>query len=196
MVVGLGNPGAEYARTRHNAGFEVVERLVRAWGCGWQAEGAFSARLARAEFAGRKVLLAQPQTYMNLSGTAVARVVGYYRVALHQLLVVVDDADLPLGELRLRGRGSAGGHHGLESVEQALGTREYGRLRLGIGRSGAARQIRGYVLGRFRKEEQALAEAMVDRAVRQIECWLGWGLEKAMNDFNGAEKLPEQRKAE
>src|SRR5437879_3772488 len=124
LIVGLGNPGAEYARTRHNAGFRVVERLAERRGAGWTYEKKFNARLARAERGDRTVLLCQPQTYMNSSGEAAGAVVQFYRVALGGLLIVVDDADLPLGELRLRPGGSSGGHHGLESIEQHLGTRE------------------------------------------------------------------------
>src|SRR5436309_8359222 len=135
LIVGLGNPGAEYARTRHNAGFMVVERLAERWQAGWGLEQKFESRVARAERDGRRLLLGQPQTYMNQSGEAVAKLAEYFRAPLDRLLVVVDDADLPLGEIRLRPRGAGGGHHGLESIERRLGTRQYARLRIGIGRS-------------------------------------------------------------
>src|SRR5262245_11453210 len=133
LIVGLGNPGAEYAKTRHNAGFLVAERLAERWHAGWAYEKQFNARVAKAEQDGKPVLLCEPQTYMNSSGEAVAAVVSFYRAAKERLLVVVDDADLPLGEIRLRPGGSSGGHHGLESIEQHLGTREFARLRVGIG---------------------------------------------------------------
>lgn len=191
LIAGLGNPGSEYARTRHNAGFLVVERLAERWGATWQTASRFAARLARVTRGERTVWLCLPQTYMNASGEAVAAVRAYYRVALERVLVVTDDADLPLGELRLRPRGSSGGHHGLESVERHLGTRDYARLRLGIGRGAHdERQITHYVLGRFSVEEAEQFAAVRERAVRQIECWLDEGIQQAMNRFNGAASVP------
>lgn len=191
IIVGLGNPGAEYARTRHNAGFLVVEELTRRWKLEWQSERKFAALLARRpDFSGKNVVLCKPQSYMNNSGEAVAPLAAFYRVAPGQVMVVVDDADLPLGNLRLRPEGSPGGHHGLESVEQHLGTRQYPRLRVGIGRQDAARQISGYVLGKFAPEEQAVVARVISRAADQLECWLDNGLSAAMNKFNGAESGP------
>jgi len=191
LIVGLGNPGREYARTRHNAGFMVVERVAARRKAEWSFEPKFNARCARIELDGRKAVLGEPQTYMNSSGEAVAALAGFYKVPLSQLLVVVDDADLPLGEIRLRASGSSGGHHGLESVEQHLGTREYGRLRVGIGRQAStARAITGHVLGRFGSDELDLLEMVLDRAANQAECWLTAGVAKAMNQFNGAVTAP------
>lgn len=191
LIVGLGNPGREYARTRHNAGFAVADRLAQCWQVNWSFESKFNARVALAPRAGRTVLLCQPQSYMNASGEAVAAVRAYYQVALSRLLVVVDDADLPLGEVRLRPRGSSGGHHGLESIEQHLGSQQFARLRLGIGRAATARrEITNHVLGRFSPDEQNVFEQARDRAVSQIECWLTHGIQKAMNDFNGAVIAP------
>jgi len=186
LIVGLGNPGAEYARTRHNAGFLLVARLAERWKAGWTDERKFAARVARGECAGRKILLCQPQTFMNLSGEAVGALVKFYQLPLEKVLVAVDDADLPLGEIRLRPSGGTGGHHGLESVTQHLGTRDYARLRIGIGRQDEARQITGHVLGRFAAEESAALEKVLARAADQIECWLSAGLPKAMSQFNGA----------
>ncbi len=186
LIVGLGNPGAEYARTRHNAGFVLVERLAERWQASWAYERKFNARLAAAPRSSRRVLLCEPQTYMNSSGQAVAAVAAFYRIPLTRLLVVVDDADLPLGEVRLRPGGSSGGHHGLESIEQHLGTREYARQRIGIGRQSGAREITGYVLGRFSSTEAALADKVLDVASDQAETWLESGIQKAMSQFNGA----------
>lgn len=186
LIVGLGNPGAEYAKTRHNAGFLVVERLAERWRAGWTYEKKFNARLARAERNSRRALLCEPQTYMNSSGEAVGAVANFYRVPMPQVLVVVDDVDLPLGELRLRPGGSSGGHHGLESIEEHLGTREYARLRVGIGRQAGAREITDYVLGRFHSTEAALADTVLGVAADQAECWLDAGIQKAMSRFNGA----------
>ena len=122
---------------------------------------------------------------MNLSGEAVGALVKFYQLPLKQLFVVVDDADLPLGEIRLRPSGSSGGHHGLESIEQHLGSREYARLRIGIGRQDSRREISGHVLGKLGKAEMVLMERVLARAADQVECWLAHGLQKAMSQFNG-----------
>jgi PTH1 family peptidyl-tRNA hydrolase len=186
LIAGLGNPGAEYARTRHNAGFMVVERLARRWRAAWKLDEHFQACLTRAERGGHKAMLCQPQTYMNSSGTAVRALTAYYGLRHDQILILVDDADLPLGGLRLRPKGSSGGHHGLESVEQHLGTQDYARLRVGIGRVvSGERQIRNYVLSRFQPAEFGLLEQVIERAADQAECWLSSGCQAAMNQFNG-----------
>ncbi|MBI3191580.1 MAG: aminoacyl-tRNA hydrolase [Pedosphaera parvula] len=191
LIVCLGNPGREYAATRHNAGFMAVDLLARRRQAVWSLDGKFEARLARVELSGHKLLLCEPQTYMNSSGLAVGAVAAYYRIARSRLLVVVDDADLPLGDIRMRPGGSSGGHHGLESVETELGSREYGRLRIGIGRqSSGQRQITGHVLGRFSSAESELLDRTLERAADQIECWVTTGIEKAMNAFNGAIPAP------
>ena len=185
LIVGLGNPGSEYARTRHNAGFMVVDKLAGRWQASWSYEKKFDARLARAQRGENQALLCEPQTYMNLSGEAVGVVMDFYRVPREKVLVVVDDADLPLGELRMRPGGSPGGHHGLESIEQHLGSREYARLRLGIGRQSAERQITGHVLGRFSSTESELLDKVLDAAADQVEAWLDVGIQKAMSLYNG-----------
>ena len=188
LIVGLGNPGAEYARTRHNIGFQVTDRLVVRWRASWGLEKKFNARVARVERGERRVLLCQPQTFMNSSGEAVGAVAKFYDIPLSQVLVSVDDADLPLGEIRLRPSGSSGGHHGLESIEQHLGTREYARQRVGIGRQDGARQITGHVLGRFSSTEAALMDNVLIVASDQVETWLEAGIQKAMSQFNGVPK--------
>ena len=187
LIMGLGNPGKEYAGTRHNAGFLVVEKLARRWQANWTVEKKFAARLARVDRDGGKLLLGQPQTYMNASGEAVRALVEYYQLPLGRVLLVVDDADLPLGEIRMRPGGSSGGHHGLESAEQHLGTREYPRLRVGIGRTQTAeREITDYVLSKFSASERKVVEKVLDRAADQVECWVKDGIGKAMSQFNGA----------
>ena len=185
LIVGLGNPGADYARTRHNAGFLLVEKLAERWRARWALEKKFNARVAKAESGERRVVLCEPQTFMNLSGEAVAAVIKFYQIAAAQMLVIVDDADLPLGQLRLRERGSSGGHHGLESIEKHLGTREFARLRIGIGRLAGAREISNFVLGKFGPDEMKLAEKVLTAAGDQAETWLTAGIQKAMNQFNG-----------
>ena len=185
LIVGLGNPGADYAKTRHNAGFLLVEKLAAQWKTDWANERKFAARMAKAERNGKRVLLCEPQTFMNLSGESVGAVTDFYQLPVAQLIVAVDDADLPFGEIRLRPSGSSGGHHGLESIEQHLGSREFARLRIGIGRRDSARQIANYVLGKFDSSENELLEKVLSRAAGQIECWLNDGLPKAMSLFNG-----------
>ena len=185
LIVGLGNPGGEYARTRHNAGFIVADRLAARWKADWSFEKKFNALLARAELGEHRALLCKPQTYMNASGEAVRAVADFYRVPPSRILVVVDDADLPLGQLRLRPGGSSGGHHGLESLEEQLGTREFARLRIGIGRQPGAREITGHVLGRFSSTETALADRIFNTASDQAQTWLEAGIQKAMSQFNG-----------
>src|SRR5476651_489694 len=178
LIVGLGNPGAEYAKTRHNAGFLLVEKLAAKWKTDWANERKFAARIAKAERGGKKVLLCEPQTFMNLSGETVGGLKDFYQLPLKQLMVAVDDADLPMGEIRLRASGSSGGHHGLESIEQHLGSREFARLRIGIGRKDGAREITNYVLGKFDPTESELLQKVLSRAAGQVECWLDDGLPK------------------
>ena len=194
LIAGLGNPGEEYAKTRHNAGFSLAGKLAARWKADWKSERKFNARVARAKRNGIRVLLCQPRTFMNASGEAVKAVMGLYRLPPEHLLVAVDDADLPLGEIRLRAGGSSGGHHGLESVEQHLGTRAFARLRLGIGRKDGAREITDYVLDRFDAAEAALMEKVLCRAADQAECWLDDGIEMAMNRFNGVVDSPKEEK--
>ena len=185
LIVGLGNPGAEYAPTRHNAGFLLVEELAAHWKAGWTNERKFEARMAKAGRSGKKVLLCEPQTFMNLSGETVGALVKFYQLPLAQVIIAVDDADLPLGEIRLRPGGGSAGHHGIESVTQHLGSREFARLRIGIGRKDSSRQIANYVLGKFEKSESGLLEKVLERAADQVETWSGAGIEKAMSQFNG-----------
>ncbi len=185
LIVGLGNPGADYAKTRHNAGFMLADLLAKRWRADWSAGKKFQSRVAKAERDGRRVVLCEPQTFMNASGEAVGAMVKFYRLPLKNLVVAMDDADLPLGEIRLRPGGSSGGHHGLESIEQHLGSREYARLRIGIGRKDGVREITGHVLGRLSVAEMKVMESVLTRAADQIECWLAHGLQKAMSQFNG-----------
>ena len=190
LVVGLGNPGKGYLRTRHNAGYMVVEKMSAQLGAQWTAESRFEALVSKTEAFGNRLFLCRPTTYMNESGRAVSRILGYLKIPVEQMLVIVDDADLTLGSLRMRPGGSSGGHHGLESVERHLGSPDYARLRLGIGRQNSGlRQITGHVLGEFAKAELPVLEKVLERACDQINCWLKDGLERAMNKFNGAVDL-------
>ena len=196
IIVGLGNPGAEYAKTRHNAGFLLVERLAKQWRAEWKSERKFDALVARAGDANASgSLLCKPQTFMNASGESVAAVTAFYQVVPVRCLIVVDDADLPFGEIRMRPVGSSGGHHGLESIEQHLGTREFPRLRIGIGRKSVEREITGHVLGKFSQGEVEMLELVLARAAGQSECWVREGAQKAMNQFNGTVAVPDKERS-
>ena len=183
LVVGLGNPGPQYARNRHNAGFQVVERLAA------RAGGAFGKHpgrtlVARVAIGGAPVVLAKPQTFMNLSGASVATLIHWYHLdPLQQLLVVYDDLDLPLGKIRLRARGSAGGHKGLISIIEQLRTQDFARLRVGIGRPEYGEPHR-YVLENFTADEWPVMDASRERAADAVECFLRQGIIAAMNEFN------------
>ena len=185
MIVGLGNPGDEYRGTRHNAGAMVVDRFVASRCSGWRKERKFFAELATGDCGGRKVVCVKPLTYMNLSGDAVAAVSRFYRITPDQVLVVADDADLPLGAIRMRPSGGAGGHNGLASVIQRLGTQEFPRQRIGVARPvQAVRDIASHVLGVFSPDEQVRLNEVLELADRQIHCWLEESLGKAMSLFN------------
>lgn len=191
LIVGLGNPGSKYVRTRHNVGFMAVEEFASRKGSDWTFEEKFKARLGKGDHLGRRLLLCEPQTYMNLTGTAVRGLVDYYRIRIDRLMLLVDDADIPFGSIRLRSTGSSGGHHGLESVERELSTRDYPRLRIGIGRQvDGVREITEHVLGKFSVPETRQLPAVLERVADQIECWLTAGMQKAMNQFNGAIESP------
>jgi PTH1 family peptidyl-tRNA hydrolase len=167
----------------------VVERLATKAGAGWRREKKFFAEVAEFQGAGVKWLLAKPQTYMNLSGESMGQLVKFFRIELPDVLVVTDDADLPFGAIRLKAEGSSGGHHGLDSVESALGSKSYARLKLGIARpSHETRDIAGHVLGRFAADERQVLDLVLGRAAEQVECWGNDGISKAMNRFNGSVK--------
>lgn len=182
LIVGLGNPGPEYERSRHNAGFMVLDRLAAKHNLRFNQKRAHS-RIARGTLGGADVVLAKPETYMNLSGRAVQGVLMVHGVTSRNLLVVYDDFDLPLGSLRLRERGGPGTHNGMRSIVQAIGTQDFPRLRVGIG--GAEGQTaRDHVLGEFSPDECAVFQAARDRAVEALETVLTDGLPVAMNRFN------------
>jgi PTH1 family peptidyl-tRNA hydrolase len=196
LVVGLGNPGAEYRETRHNVGFQVIDELARRWAVEQWRE-AFESLAARTTRDGEPVLLCKPLTFMNLSGRAVAGVAGFYKVAADDLLVVTDDVALPLGRLRARRDGSDGGHNGLRSIAQSLGTQAYARLRIGVGRGeiqAADGRVVGrpdtadHVLGRFRPDERDAISAAILRAADASEMFLAEGIERVMNAFNAADR--------
>lgn len=185
MIVGLGNPGREYQHTRHNAGFDVLEELARRHGGKFRRSFRFPAETAEVNFGGAGVLLVKPATYMNSSGGAVGPLMNKRGIEVADLAVVVDDVDLDLGRLRIRGSGSPGGHNGLKSVQAALGSDEYVRVRVGVGRPRAAGEMVNHVLSRFAPDEKEAAEQVILRAADAVEMLVKEGLVKAMNNFNG-----------
>ena len=195
LIVGLGNPGSQYERTRHNAGFMAVDQFA-------QKHGAANFRVAHESFladvllGGEKLLLLKPQTYMNLSGRAVASAMQFYKLGIEDLLVVVDDVALPVGTIRLRASGSAGGHNGLRDIEQALASfaaasgksgQDYCRLRIGVDPPGVVPQ-KDYVLTAFTAEQKGRLAAALVNAIEAIGIWAGQGVVAAMNKFNAGEK--------
>ena len=192
LIAGLGNPGTKYDHTRHNIGFRVLEELALAWSGTWSEEKKFKARMSRAAVNGKTIHLCQPQTFMNLSGEAVGAVGDYYKITPTRVLVIVDDTEQPFGQIRLRAGGGTGGHNGLNSVEQHLATADYPRLRIGIGRPSAGRDMSAHVLGRFAVDEAGHLERVLQRVRQQVECWLQQDIAKAMNEFNGKIDLPDE----
>ena len=189
LVVGLGNPGSEYDGTRHNIGFEVVDRFAKKLGWSEIAKKRFdgltldgNVQLSTGEM--EKVLLLKPLTYMNLSGKAVQAAMSFYQLAPADIVIVLDDLALPCGRLRLRGSGSSGGHNGLKDIERALGANDYPRLRIGIDPAPSAVRGKDYVLGRFTTEQRKLLEPAIDRATGAILTWIDKGIESAMSQFN------------
>lgn len=182
LIVGLGNPGRQYSQTRHNLGFMVVDRLAARWSIA-AAPGKGLYEFGRGPAAGHTVGLLKPLTFMNRSGEAVLEVVQFYKVDLADLLVVYDDLDLPVGYVRVRARGSAGGHKGLGDIIRRLGSDQIARVRIGIGRPVHGDSV-SYVLSRFLPEEEPLVAAALDRAADAAACWLADGPEVAMNRYN------------
>lgn len=185
LIVGLGNPGREYRLNRHNAGFMTLDRLVERHQLTGFTKMQCKALITTGQVAGAALVLAKPQTYMNLSGQAVAALVRFYDVPLERLLVCSDDIDLPVGTLRLRTEGGSAGQKGLESIIAELGTKVFPRLRLGVGRPPGSKAAAGYVLRDFKGEDLDLIDVTLDRAVEAIESFLRDGLMLTMSRFNG-----------
>ena len=190
VILGLGNPGREYAATRHNVGWWLIDHLADVWHFdGWKKSG--DSHVTNGAVGGVKVRLVKPQTYMNLSGQALKNYVRRpFWSAAKDLLVVVDEVQLPVGRFRIRARGSAGGHNGLKSVEQALGSQDYGRLRIGVGpaeeRKGIYEDLADFVLSPFARDERDDVLSLLPALTATTETWLRDGVEKAMNLYNRA----------
>jgi PTH1 family peptidyl-tRNA hydrolase len=182
MIVGLGNPGIEYNGTRHNVGFEVIDLLGEKFGADVRKKK-FGGLFGECVFGDTKVLLLKPQQYMNRSGQVVATAAGFYKLDLENIIVVTDDMALAPGRIRIRQKGSSGGHNGLGDIIEKLGSIEFARLRIGIGSSGRI-PSRDYVLGRPRGEDREQVERAVKRSCEAVVCWIRNGLNETMNTFN------------
>ncbi len=192
LIVGLGNPGRAYEKTRHNIGFQVIDALAEKRGWSFRSVKAFHGLLAEGTIGEKKILLLKPETYMNSSGEAIKQCVSYYKVLLTQTLVVSDDIYLPLGRLRIKTSGGSGGHNGLKSIESHLGTQVYMRLRVGVGNRDNG-DLADYVLSPFLDEEKQKLPGLVKYAAESLELWLSQGVVAAMQY---ASKCPEEKEPE
>ena len=186
VVVGLGNPGVDYDGTRHNIGFDVLDKIAKTDGDGKYALK-FHGAVCQVVKAEQKILLVKPMTFMNLSGSCVSEILGFYRVEFTDLIVLCDDVNLPLGKIRIRAEGGHGGHNGLRDIQNKLGSTNYPRVRLGVGGPSEA-NLSGYVLGKFRPHEMTETKMMVDDAVDAVWSWVKDGIHVCMNRFNGPVK--------
>ena len=186
LIVGLGNPEQKYDKTRHNIGFEAVNELAKMWQMSFKENKRFQGLFAEGVApGGQKIRLLKPLTYMNRSGQSVRAVTDWYKVKPKSVLVIYDDMDLPVGRLRMRLSGSAGGHNGMKSIISHLGSQDFPRLRIGIGKSNVRNKTISHVLGRFTTEETKIIEEILYISVKAIELSLKEGLEKSMNRYNG-----------
>jgi len=184
LIVGLGNPGPEYAKHRHNIGFQIVQELADRHALSFTRHKKAQARVAEGEIKARPVLLAKPQTFMNLSGKSVRRLSRDHQIPLECMLVVCDDLDLPLGRLRIRPGGGSGGQKGMRSIIESLGSQDFARLRVGIGRPPGGFDPAEYVLLPFEAEDKPLLAETISRAVEAVESWLAEGIVATMDRFN------------
>lgn len=183
LIVGLGNPGREHQDNRHNVGFHCLDRLAEKHGLAWNKKQ-HQAEWAQGRITGQKVILAKPQTYVNLSGEAVGALARFYKINPQNILVIYDDLDLPQGATRLRPDGGSGGHNGIKSIIQHLNTQDFPRLRVGIGRPPGRMEPKDYVLQDFDPDERAVMDEVYARVVSAVEVWMTCGIKEAMNRFN------------
>jgi len=183
LIAGLGNPGAKFEKTRHNLGFRVIDLLAERWGFE-RFDARFDGEVGKGKAHGDIVMLLKPQTFMNLSGASVAACANYHKIAPEDVWVIHDDLDLPLGTLRIRTEGSSGGHNGVQSVIERLGTPKFARFRIGIGRPASPVPTEDYVLQPFGGDERETAQAMVEKTAEAVSTALQEGLTRAMNLFN------------
>ena len=189
IIVGLGNPGAQYANTPHSVGFEAVDAIAAEIGAAWELKRQFNCMMAKGTFAGMQVMLVKPQTYMNLSGDSVAPVVKYHNATAADLLVIQDDIDLPVGRMRVRKNGSCGGHNGIRNIIERLGTQDFARLKLGVGKDKS--DVIAHVLGKFDPTTRKTMDLVVAEAVKAAAAILRDGPDRAMNAYNGTDLGPD-----
>jgi peptidyl-tRNA hydrolase, PTH1 family len=188
LIVGLGNPGAKYDHTRHNIGFDLIDRLAKRWQISITEQRRFQGEVGEGLVAGKRIRLLKPSTFMNKSGQSVRAVLDWYKLEPQQVLVLYDDMDLPVGRLRIRFSGSAGGHNGMKSLIAHLGTQDFPRLRVGISKSaeaGVAKDTISHVLGKFAPEELRILPEVLNMAADAVEMALKQGTEKSMSLYNG-----------
>ncbi|MFX3624204.1 MAG: aminoacyl-tRNA hydrolase [Ectobacillus sp.] len=183
LIVGLGNPGREYELTRHNVGFLVIDELAKRWGIELNQQK-FKGLYGSGVISGEKVFLLKPLTYMNLSGESIRPLMDYYRINVEDVIIMYDDLDIPVGKLRLRMKGSAGGHNGVKSAIAHLGTQEFNRIRIGIDRPKNGMKVVDYVLGRFTPEELPAVQQAIEKSADACEEWLKTPFLQVMNTFN------------
>ena len=185
LIIGLGNPGKPYEHTRHNIGFDVIDALASKWGASLN-QSKFNGMYASVHRPEGKVILVKPLTYMNLSGECVRPLMDYFDIEVEDILVIYDDLDLETGKLRLRQKGSAGGHNGIKSLIQHLGTQEFDRIRVGVNRPPAGMKVADYVLSKFSKDDQPVVEDAIKKSCDAVEAALVKPFLDVMNQFNGA----------
>jgi len=185
LIIGLGNPGREYEMTRHNIGFLAIDRLAERWGVKVN-KYKFKALLGEFRKPHKKVVLVKPQTFMNLSGNAVRSFIQFYKPKIEQVLVIFDDLDLPFGSIRIRKSGGSSGQKGMKSIIERLGTEEFPRIRVGIGRPPGKMNSVDFILDKFRNSENTDLEFILDKCADAVECFIEGGIETAMNRFNGS----------
>lgn len=189
LIVGLGNPGAEYNGTRHNVGFEVIDRLATESGSGFKAEPKFKSIIGEARTDTDKILLVKPQTYMNLSGEAVSALASFYKINQQDILIIHDEMDFSPGAFAFNIGSGAAGHNGVTSIQELLGTKEIARLRVGIGRPTPPMKKEDYVLAKFTLEERLKIDEAASQAVKAVSQWIIEGLTKTMNSWNGVKSV-------
>lgn len=195
IVVGLGNPGSKYEQTRHNVGFDVLRCIAQRYDVG-RPKAKFNAEVAEIQIHNQKTVLISPLTFMNLSGQSVRAAIDFYKNELSDLLIICDDINLDVGRLRLKPSGSAGGQNGLKDIINRLGTNQFSRLRIGVGRVPPKWDASNFVLGKFEEEDRQLIDQAIKRSADAIEVWVQTGIQAAMNQFNADPKKPRKQKTQ
>ena len=186
LIVGLGNPGKKYTNTRHNIGFRCADALVQAHGLSYERKKQSKAKYADGTIMGKRIMIAKPQTFMNLSGSAVQGLVNFYQIPPEQIIIIYDDLDLSPGTLRIRPKGGTGGHRGMTDIIQKIGTNDFPRIRFGIGRPPERMDPAAFVLRPFDDDEECMVKETVKRVIKTIDMWLTDGIDMAMNTYNGS----------